>query len=118
MLVLACLAVSAFALSVSLVRSRQKIVLASRKIWELEKNISAYTAKNSEIDAEILRLSTTERLKSVIASDGLVLANNWNIVKVSREEINLYAMNRTRGTLASNTEAKNFQQQTDPATEN
>jgi cell division protein FtsL len=87
-----CLVALSFVLSISLVKSRQRIVLIGRKISELEKNLSANATKNAELDVKILRLCSSESLRGLVISDGLVLVNANDIVKIPRSEINLHAM--------------------------
>jgi hypothetical protein len=68
--------------------------------------------KNAELDAKILRLSSMDALKATILSDGMVLASTNRIVKISRAETNLYAMNRAGEQLVAGVRPRNFQQQT------
>jgi cell division protein FtsL len=107
-----CFGISAFALSLALVKSRQDIILVGRKIGELEKSLSNYATKNAELDAKILRLSASESLRSVIAESGLVAMDKRNTVRVSNEEVHYFAMNNgNRGTI-NGLASENFSKQT------
>ncbi|MDR1413628.1 MAG: hypothetical protein LBI56_01670 [Puniceicoccales bacterium] len=113
-----CSAIITFLLAISLVEVRQKMVLSGRELSELEKKISSYAMKNTELDARILKLSSSESLRAVIASDGLVLADGHAIVKIPKVEAAMYALNRANGRFAAEFSPKNFQAQTNLNTNN
>jgi hypothetical protein len=94
------------------VKSRQDIILVGRKICELERNLASYAAKNSELDAKILRLSAPEALRTVIIENGLVAMNKRNTIKISNAEANFYAMNHEKRALAKKFASENFPKQT------
>jgi cell division protein FtsL len=99
---LACVGLTllAFGLSISLVRLRQDIIIVGRRVGELERNMASYASKNAELDAKILRLSSSRSLRALIATHGLVAAGANNTVRVPRTEAQFYAMNRPRGGFA------------------
>ena len=104
------LAISMFFLSILLIKTRQMMILYGREISSLEKSIALYDTKISELNAEIIKLVSTDALMPKISRENLVKLNKSKIVKVSVVETNLYAMNRSNRSsevrLAINNESK------------
>jgi hypothetical protein len=82
-----------------------------QKLSELEKNVSIYTAKNAELDAKILKLSSAKSLHALM-SEKLVVADTKNVVKIPQTEFSFYAMERSGGKFAEKRAANNSQKQT------
>lgn len=103
-------AITMFSLSIFLIRSRQMMILYGREISSLEKSIALYDTKISELNAEIIKLVSTDALMPKISRENLVKLNKSKIVKVSVVETNLYAMHRSNRSsetrLAMNNESK------------
>ena len=71
------------------------MILYGREISSLEKSIALYDTKISELNAEIIKLVSTDALMPKISRENLVKLNKSRIVKVSVVETNLYAMHRS-----------------------
>lgn len=96
----------AFVMSIMVVKARQDLLVFGQELLRLSQIKSSYAVKNAELDAKIVRLSSSNALKSVIKSNGLVAAKDNNVVHVQNAEVRLYAINRTDSThtrLASKT---------------
>lgn len=96
----------AFVMSIMVVKARQDLLVFGQELLRLSQIKSSYAVKNAELDAKIVRLSSSNALKSVIKSNGLVAAKDNNVVYVPNSEVRLYAINRTDSThtrLASKT---------------
>ena len=89
------LAITMFLLSIFLISTRQMMILYGREISSLEKSIALYDTKISELNAEIIKLASTDALMPKISRENLVKLNKSRIVKVSVVETNLYAMHRS-----------------------
>ena len=89
------LAITMFLSSIFLIRTRQMMILYGREISSLEKSIALYDTKISELNAEIIKLESTDALMPKISRENLVKLSKTKIVKVSVVETNLYAMNRS-----------------------
>jgi hypothetical protein len=107
-----CCGIAAFAQAITLVKSRQNIILIGRKISELEQNLASYATKNSELDAKILRLGASESLRPMIAERRLVAMDKRNTVKISSADAGYYAMNQAKKALSGEFASKNFSKQT------
>ncbi|MDR1413368.1 MAG: hypothetical protein LBI56_00290 [Puniceicoccales bacterium] len=68
--------------------------------------------KNTELDARILKLSSSESLRAVIVNDGLVMADARSVIKIPRVETAMYVSNRANGKSAHRFSSKNSQIQT------
>ena len=89
------LAISMFFLSILLIKTRQMMILYGREISSLEKSIAFYDTKISALNAEIIKLVSTDDLMPKISRENLVKLNKSKIVKISVVETNLYAMHRS-----------------------
>lgn len=76
------------------VKARQDVFIFGQELLRLSQIKSSYAVKNAELDAKIVRLSSSHALKSAIKSNGLVVAKDNNIVHVPNSEVRLYAINR------------------------
>ncbi|MDR1891293.1 MAG: hypothetical protein LBQ23_03950 [Puniceicoccales bacterium] len=103
---------TSFFLSLCLVKARQNIISCGRKISECEQILSSYVTKNTELDTKILKLSSSHSLHEFIETNGLVLADANNTVKVSKMEVNFYALNRPVNKVANRFSQENFPKQT------
>lgn len=83
-----------FVASIMVVKARQDLLVFGQELLRLSQIKSSYAVKNAELDAKIVRLSSSNALKSVIKSNGLVVAKDNNAVHVSNSEVRLYAINR------------------------
>ncbi|MDR1457811.1 MAG: hypothetical protein LBI47_03125 [Puniceicoccales bacterium] len=101
-----------FFLSLSLVKARQNIISWGRKISEHERVLSLYITKNTELDREILKLSSTQSLHEFIEVNGLVVAGVHNTVKVSKMDVNFYALNHSANKVANRLPQEKFPKQT------
>jgi hypothetical protein len=101
-----------FFLSLFLVKARQNIISCGRKISEYERVVSLYVAKNTELDTKILKLSSAQSLREFIEANGLVMANIHNTIKVSKTDVNFYALNHSVNKVANQFSREKFPKQT------
>ncbi|MDR2603610.1 MAG: hypothetical protein LBC11_03580 [Puniceicoccales bacterium] len=101
-----------FFLSLFLVKARQNIISWGRKISEHERILSLYVTKNTELDREILKLSSVQSLHEFIEANGLVVADVRNTVKVSKTDVNFYALNHSANKVANRISQEKFPKQT------
>lgn len=98
--------------SLLLVKARQNIISCGRKISECEQVLSLYVTKNAELDVKILKLGSSQSLHEFIETNGLVAADVHNTVKVSKTEVNFYALNHPVGKVTNRLSQRNFPKQT------
>jgi hypothetical protein len=101
-----------FFLSLFLVKARQNIISCGRKISEYERVASLYVAKNAELDTKILKLSSVQSLHEFIEANGLVVADVHNTVKISKTDVNFYALNHSANKVANQFSQEKFPKQT------
>ncbi|MDR1528223.1 MAG: hypothetical protein LBS22_01385 [Puniceicoccales bacterium] len=101
-----------FFLSLFLVKARQNIISCGRKISEYERVLSLYVTKNTELDTKILKLSSTQSLREFIEANGLVMADVHNTVKVSKMDVNFYALNHSVNKVTNQFSQEKFPKQT------